>query len=52
MTKLLIAVERMKNYYAQKLVDAGFLHASESNLYSYTLKELEEMMKKINKQKN
>ncbi|WP_456279257.1 hypothetical protein [Bacillus sp. AK128] len=49
MTQLLLAVEKLKQYYVSKLQSEGVFQSSEKNPYSYTLKELEEMFKKTKK---
>ncbi|MBM7662033.1 hypothetical protein JOC85_002840 [Bacillus mesophilus] len=46
MTQLLIAVEKMKNYYIQKLMNNGILDMYEIDRNSYTVKELEGLIKK------
>jgi hypothetical protein len=47
MSQLIRAVENLKQYYIERLLEAGLLNEVESNPFSYTLKELEEMIKKV-----
>jgi hypothetical protein len=48
MTKLLRAVENLKQQYIEKLLEAGVFNNVEKSTFSYTVKELEELLKQVN----
>ncbi|MBN8235880.1 Fur-regulated basic protein FbpA [Halobacillus kuroshimensis] len=43
------AVDQMKEYYIQKLIEAGIYQAADEILYTLTLTELETLVERLNR---